>query len=202
MRQQYGLGETIRNFQSLIYTKLFFSRARLIRLPFYLRGKHFLRYGAGLTVGYGCRFEMYRISPDDTEDKLVIGEKCFFGDYVHISACQHVKVGNNCLFASHILVTDNSHGNYVGENSDSPDIPPNERSIVINSVKIGNNVWVGDQVCILPGSEIGDGCIVGAGSVVKNSFPSNCMIAGVPAKIIKVYDEIERTWKKYNPQDV
>ena len=52
-------------------------------------------------------------------------------------------------------------------------------------IKIGNNVWIADKVTILGGVTIGDNVIIGAGSVVNNDVPSNCIVAGIPANIIK-----------------
>lgn len=52
-------------------------------------------------------------------------------------------------------------------------------------IKIGKNCWIGANVVILPGVELGDNVVVAAGSVVTKSFSSNCVIAGVPSKIIK-----------------
>lgn len=52
-------------------------------------------------------------------------------------------------------------------------------------VIIGKDCFVGCNTLILKGSKIGDGSVVGAGSVVAGIFPSNCVIAGNPAKIIK-----------------
>ena len=49
---------------------------------------------------------------------------------------------------------------------------------------IGKNCWIGTNVVILPGVELGDNVIVGAGAVVTKSFLSNCVLAGVPAKLI------------------
>ena len=51
-------------------------------------------------------------------------------------------------------------------------------------VSIGDNVWIGANAIILPGVAIGNNCIIGAGSVVTKSFPSNCIIVGNPAKIL------------------
>jgi len=60
----------------------------------------------------------------------------------------------------------------------------NEKPIII-----GNNVWIGTRVIILPGVQIGDNTIIGAGAVVTKSFPANSIIGGNPAKIIRIRDE-------------
>ena len=63
-------------------------------------------------------------------------------------------------------------------------------------LKIGNNCWIGTRAVILPGVELGDYVVVGAGAVVTKSFPSAVMIAGVPAQIIRRLDEDEKLWRK------
>lgn len=50
---------------------------------------------------------------------------------------------------------------------------------------IGNNVWLGNNVCVMPEVTIGDGAIIGANSVVTHDIPAYCMAAGVPARVIK-----------------
>ena len=52
-------------------------------------------------------------------------------------------------------------------------------------ITIGNNVWIGANVIVLKGTVLGDNTVVGTGSVVKGEYPSNCVIVGNPAKIIK-----------------
>lgn len=56
-------------------------------------------------------------------------------------------------------------------------------------VKIGNNVWFGENVTVMPGVEIGDNVIVGIGSIVTKSIPSGSVAVGVPAKVICTFDE-------------
>ena len=194
MRQEYSLEENITNLISYVYTKLFFKNARLIRRPFYLRGKRYFKFGKGLTTGYCCRFEIFSDKKNNNKNdkKLCIGANCKMGDYVHISVCEKVEIGKNCLMASNIFISDNQHGVYKGNEQTSPEIVPDDRKIYSASIYIGDNVWIGEDVSILPNVRIGDGCIIGAKSLVNKSFPANCIIAGCPAKIIKRY--INHKW--------
>lgn len=194
MKNGYGLGEIFKNAISLIYTKVFYKRARLIRRPIYVRGKKFLHYGEGFTTGYSCRLEIFDIG-NGGDKKLIIGKNCKIGDYVHIAAGERVTIGNNCLMASKIYISDISHGDYSGQFEHcSPDIPPDSRKLYTKPVSIGNNVWIGENACILSGVTIGDGCIIGANSVVNRDVPNCCMVAGSPAQEIKKYDISSDIW--------
>ena len=52
-------------------------------------------------------------------------------------------------------------------------------------ITIGNNVWIGGNVCVMPGVTIGDNVVIGAGSVVVKDIPSNVAAVGNPCKILK-----------------
>lgn len=196
MRNVYGLGEIVRNLISLTYTKFFFKKARLIRMPIFIRNKNLLEYGDGLTTGYGCRIEMFDIDTTNTA-KLIIGKNCKIGDYVHIAAGDSIKIGENCLFASKIYISDISHGDYsINSSGSDPSTPPDERPLVTNPVSIGNNVWLGDNVCVLPGVNIGHGVIVGANSVVNRDIPDNCISVGIPSRVVKKYNSKTKIWDK------
>lgn len=196
VKNTYSLSETFRNIISLIYTKIFYKGARLIRRPIFIRGKRFFEYGEGFTTGYNCRFEMFD-SKKDHAKKLNIGKNCKIGDYIHIAAGESVSIGDNVLMGSKILITDLNHGNYSEMCIDSaPHIPPDSRPIHTEAVSIGNNVWIGDNVCILPGVTIGDGCIIGANAVVNKDIDSNCIAIGSPARVVKKYDEESKAWIK------
>lgn len=52
-------------------------------------------------------------------------------------------------------------------------------------ITVGDNVWIGANVCVLPGVTIGDNCVIGAGSVVVKDIPANCVAVGNPCKVVK-----------------
>lgn len=65
-------------------------------------------------------------------------------------------------------------------------------------VHIGNNVWIGEFVSILPGVTIGDGSIIGSTSVVSKDIPAFSIAVGSPAKVIKTYDKDTNKWVNIN----
>lgn len=170
------------------------SSARLLRFPIDIRGKKAIDFGTKLTTGYHCRIEAY---PTKKNSKvLVFGNDIQINDFVHIAAAEHVEIGNNVLIAGKVFITDINHGNYSDGIISSPNEHPKNRALSSKPVIIHDDVWIGELVSILPGVEIGKGCIIGANSVVTKSIPDFCIAAGNPAKIIKIYDEFSKKWKK------
>lgn len=120
--------------------------------------------------------------------QLIIGNNVSLEDYVHIACALDVEIGDGCLFASKVFITDHFHGSISTSDLSQR---PNERPLSCKPVKIGNNVWLGDNVSIMPGVTLGNNVIVGANAVVTHSFPDNVVVAGVPAKMIKKNDNEE-----------
>ena len=170
-------------------TKLSFSQARFIRRPIFIRGRKSLCGCRGLTTGRFCRFDL-----ESSKKTLYIGDNCEMGDMTHIVAYNSVKIGDNVLIASKCFISDTSHGSYNGENQDSPDIPPNHRNLITKPVKIGNIVWIGENSVILGGSDIGNGCIIVANSVISSFIPDNCIVIE-NGKIIKKFNLRSKLWE-------
>lgn len=191
-RNRYSVFEIIKLGVSVILTRLFYRKAKLISYPVYMRGKKSLEYGRDFSIGYGCRFDL--INPN--KKTLFIGDNCEVGDYCHFVACENVTIGDNFLGASKIFISDTNHGNYQGKECSRPDEAPDRRRLYTKPVVIGNNVWVGDNAVILAGTKIGNGCVIGANAVVKGEFPDGCIIVGAPAKIVKKYNDESKLWEK------
>ncbi|HCT3160777.1 TPA: acetyltransferase, partial [Escherichia coli] len=118
-------------------------------------------------------------------------------DYVHIASIESVTIGRDTLIASKVFITDHNHGSFKhSDPMSSPNIPPDMRTLESSAVVIGQRVWLGENVTVLPGTIIGNGVVVGANSVVRGSIPENTVIAGVPAKIIKKYNHETKLWEK------
>lgn len=186
----YGLGESIKHCIFLLYTKVRWPNARMIRLPIYARTKKNIQYKSGFTVGYGCKLAAQK------DSHIIIGKDVTFGDYVQIQSSNEIRIGDNVLLASRIYVGDSNHGIYSGANQTSPDIPPNERPLNRGKVIIGDNVWVGNGVTIVGNIEIGNGVIIGANSVVLHSLDENSIYAGNPAKKIKQWNPDKGIWER------
>lgn len=118
-----------------------------------------------------------------SEPLITIGNNCIIGQYSHITAVNKVVIGDNLLTGRFVLISDNSHGTFTEEELS---IHPASRQVVSKGeVIIGNNVWLGDKVSILPGVHIGDGCIIGANAVVTHDINPYCVVVGNPGKIVK-----------------
>jgi acetyltransferase-like isoleucine patch superfamily enzyme len=195
--KRYGWRGSLRHIYYYVFTKLFFSGARLVRLPIEIRGRYLIDFGKNLTTGSNCRIEAVTdIENQYTHHKQIkLGNNVTLNDNVHIASRYSIEIGNNVLIASKVFITDHQHGDYNLKPS-SPEMPPNDRDLSGSPVKIEDNVWIGEFVSILPGVTIGKGCIIGTQSVVNKSIPPYSIVVGAPAKIIKTYNFQTQTWER------
>lgn len=89
----------------------------------------------------------------------------------------YVTIGDDCFIGPNVSI-------YTACHSTNP-VERNSRKEWALPVKIGNNVWIGGSVTILPGVTIGDNVTIGAGSVVVKDIPSNVIAVGNPCRVIK-----------------
>ena len=191
----HGLGESLKLVWWLFRTKLIDKSVRLFRFPIAIRGKKYIDFGNRLTTGVGCRFDCFR-SNSEKRKTLIFGSRVQLNDYVHIVAMESVVIGDDVLMASHVFISDNSHGSYKGDSYDtSPDISPIERQYRTSPITIGEKSWIGEGVIVMPGISIGKGCVIGAHSVVSKSIPDYSIAAGTPAKVIKKFNFKTGHWE-------
>lgn len=133
------------------------------------------------------------------EPSIVIGDNVAGSKHLHIAAIESIKIGNNVLFGSNVLITDHNHGAYarnINANFASrPSTQPRKRLLSGSPVVIEDNVFIGDGVMILPGSYIEEGAVVGCGSVVNGHIKSSSIAAGTPAKIKSTYNWESSSWE-------
>lgn len=171
-------------------TKIFYPHFRLLRTPFYFRGVKYFNIGGGFTTGVGLRVEC--IASGRKKPALCIGRHCQVNDYVHIGCIDSVKIGDDVLIASKVFITDHNHGSFSDEHEIM--LPPAKRALSSRAVIIGDKVWLGENVVVLPGVTIGVGSIIGASAVVSRDIPPYSVAVGNPAKVIKQYDFNLSTW--------
>jgi acetyltransferase-like isoleucine patch superfamily enzyme len=115
---------------------------------------------------------------------LEVGAGTFINQGVTIAAHEAIIIGGDCLIGEHAAIHDTTF---------HPVSPG--RPVKKVRVRIGRNVWLGHRVIVLPGVEIGDHSIVGAGAVVSRTLPPRCVAAGVPARVLSTFD-CPDDWKR------
>jgi lipopolysaccharide O-acetyltransferase len=185
-----GLLGIIRLMFSTTLSKLCFPSARIVRFPFYIRREGKLKIGNGFSANAGLVLDVY-----GQDSQLIIGDNVMANYRLHIGSAKYIKIGSNTLFGSDCTVMDHSHGGYKGKFHSDPSIAPVKRDLVSLPIVIGNNCWFGDRVFIMPGVTIGDGVVVGAGSIVTKDLPTNSLAVGAPAKIIKKFSNVTKRWE-------
>jgi acetyltransferase-like isoleucine patch superfamily enzyme len=110
---------------------------------------------------------------------IKIGNNVGMGTDGYFGGAGGLEIGDDTIFGNYVSCHPENH------NYSDPDIPIRLQGVNHQGIKIGSNCWIGAKVTILDGAEIGNGCIVAAGAVVRGKFPDNVIIGGVPAKILK-----------------
>src|SRR3954451_15750362 len=155
-----------------------------------LDGIAFVGPGVVLQVGKGARIELGRWSwlghgtkVRCHEGIVSIGAKTVMGQECTISAFQSVKIGRECVIADRVMFIDFDHGVVEVER------PVRLQGIYKRDVEIGHNCWIGYGACILRGATVGDNCIIGTTTVVTKDVPSNGVVGGVPARLLRMREE-------------
>lgn len=121
-------------------------------------------FGEGVSVRDNVLF-----SCDSGE--LTVQQGCFFNRNALIVCHSRIVIGENLIFGPNVCIFDHDHAFTSNKGVE-------KNKFKCGEITIGKRCWIGANVVILRGSEIGDDCIVGAGVVLKGKFPSNSIITG------------------------
>jgi acetyltransferase-like isoleucine patch superfamily enzyme len=148
---------------------VFFGRG--LELQIAPRGR--AAFGRFVWIGHGTKIRCH-------EGEVEIGDKTVLGQECTISAYRRVRIGEQCVIADRAMFIDFDHGVVEVER------PIRKQGIYMREVEVGSNVWIGYGACILRGVRVGDNSIIGTNSVVTKDVPANAVVAGVPAKVIRM----------------
>lgn len=141
----------------------------------YLKGRRQIELGNRVRIWPGLRLEVYNGAKVTIEDDVALGAYC------HITAAEDLVIGAKSVFAGWNLITNINHS------LDNLEAHSLDRPWEISSVHLGERLFVGQGAKILPGSNLGSGTAVGANAVVSRlTAPENAVVAGVPARVIRV----------------
>jgi acetyltransferase-like isoleucine patch superfamily enzyme len=132
-----------------------------------------VRFGRFVWIGDGSKIRCH-------EGEVEIGAKTVMGQECTISAYRRVRIGEECVIADRALFIDFDHGIVEVER------PIRVQGIYMRDVEVGSNVWIGYGACVLRGVRVGDNSVIGTNSVVTKDVPANAVVAGIPARIVRM----------------
>lgn len=148
--------------------------------------------GDGISLGPKTIFQrgawLYCYGIDGRSAALTIGAGCVFGYNNHITAVRNVVIGDYVLTANNVYISDNLHG-YEDTTKPIMHQPVQFKRDVV----IGSGSWIGENACII-GAHVGKNCVIGANAVVTSDIPDYSVAVGVPAVVIRQFDQHLKKW--------
>lgn len=121
--------------------------------------------------------------------RITIGNRVSATGHLHLAAHRLIEIGDDVMFASNVFIADAQH---AYENANIP--YKYQGMFKVAPVRIGDGCWIGQNAVIMPGVTVGKLSIVGANSVVTRDIPARCIAVGIPARVIKRWDEDTQSW--------
>ena len=163
--------------------------------PSYIGKPVFIGNFKRIFIGKRVRiFPGARIEVVDNNSAIVFEDNISIGQNLHIisGANQELRIGKDTTMSANVFVTNIDH-EYSEVNKHVLEQP-----LINAKTQIGENCFIGYGAVIQAGTMLGKQCIVGANAVVRGTFPDYCVIVGVPARMVKRYDQQSSVWRKTN----
>jgi acetyltransferase-like isoleucine patch superfamily enzyme len=184
--------------QTFLFTRLIAGQFRRcgsgtrISPPFRFANLSRISLGENVMIHRDCWIHVLAIpGGDQNSGEIVIQSNAGIGMGATISAIRRILIGEHVILARNVYISDHRHA------FEDMNVPIALQGIAkVAEVEIGASTWIGQNACVLPGVRIGKHCVVGSNSVVTHDLPDFCVAAGVPAKVIKRYNEGTRRWEK------
>jgi acetyltransferase-like isoleucine patch superfamily enzyme len=145
-----------------------------------------------------------RISPSsclEHEDQLVLGDHVYIGPFCWLEASGGITLEEGVQITSHVsIITHSSHRTLRLMGRAYATDEPQRPGWVAGPVHIGAYSFIGPQTVIEPGTRLGRGCVVRAGSVLRGDFPEHSLIEGCPARVVGDAREGDERWLQQDPQ--
>ncbi len=147
--------------------------------------EHLIHVGAGTIVGPGTSITAGMAPGQEmpTDPVVSIGSRCIIGRGSHIVGHWEIVIGDDIQTGPYVYITDQNH-TYL-----DPVEPIGRQWPTEAAVHIGSGSWLGANAVILPGARIGEHVVVAAGAVVRGDVPDRCVVAGVPARVVRRWVE-------------
>ena len=141
-------------------------------------GKGNLKIGDNVSIGSFSQL-IISTSFNNIGAYIIVGNNVGMGEFAYIGGGGGSTIGDNTIIGQYFSMHPENH------NFSNSDLLIREQGVTRKGIQVGVNCWIGSKVSILDGVNVGDNCVIAAGSVVTKSFPENSLIGGVPAKLLK-----------------
>lgn len=175
-----GIGEYLAVQRAEFHGRLLLAQMAQRLIPFATFGR--LRTAIYRLAGFGVAPTVALAGPltiwgsGDVYERLTVGEHTFLNSPAHIELNAPVEIGERCGIGHHLILITSNHE--MGPSS------ARMGALSAGPIKIGNGVWIGACVTVLPNVVIGDGAFVAAGAVVTRDVPPNARVSGNPAVVV------------------
>jgi acetyltransferase-like isoleucine patch superfamily enzyme len=166
----------------------------IIERPLHFTPKHIIM-GNGVYIWKNARIEAVTIYEGQIYNPEIIFEDgVSVQQNLHLTCAERISIGKNTAIAANVTITDIHHP------YDDISIPIERQKLKVFPVKIGDDCKIYNNVVVLQGITIGNHVTVAANSVVNKSIPDYCVVAGIPARIIKRYNFEQKQWERTDTQ--